>query len=181
MLSRGFRPTRRYSRITNQRMAFVSELLRNGGNALAAALYADFAPASAAVTATRLLKDDRILALVAAEVTRRPGDAMAERVRARLLRESRPKHLPVRFQMLLKGGGVAKKIETARTVAVVMDPAEASMRDHAARCAEIDPFTGLSVPIPVPTASNMCPKTEKPAGMLAPQPKAQRSKTAQNK
>lgn len=143
MLGR-YRAPRRYSRMSRQRMAFISEFLRNGGKGVDAALHARYSASSAAVTATRLLRDDRVLALIAAEVTRRPGDYGAAKAAKKLLRESRPKHLRVRFRMLLAGGGLAKKIETPGGVAVVMDPAETSMRDYAASRAIVEDARSLA-------------------------------------
>jgi hypothetical protein len=143
MLCENYRPPRRYSVITKQRNSFVAELLRNGGNGIAAALHAGYSASCAGTVASNLLREDRILALIAAECVRHPTPATAK-VTAKLTRKSRKPHLVARFKMLLNGGGIAKKLETPqRQAAILIDQGAATMRDYAAQCAakgEIDPF-----------------------------------------
>ena len=124
-----------YSRITPRRLKFIAEFLRNGGRGRDAALFAGYAASSAGVVSCKLLQDDRVLALIAAEITRRaPFCAEARR---RLLLPSRKKHLRLRFEMLLAGGGVPKIIGTTAKPALITDADGEAMRDHVAKFADV--------------------------------------------
>lgn len=48
--------------LTDRQKRFVAEYLRNGGNGTEAAIAAGYAPRSAAVQASRMLNDDKVLA-----------------------------------------------------------------------------------------------------------------------
>src|SRR5438067_8347145 len=99
---------------------------------MAAALAAGYAPSGAAITASRLLRDDRVLALIVAEIVRRAPHC--EEAKRRLLMPSRPTELSARFRMLLAAeGGDVRVVGPAGSPAIVCDPNDAALRRFVAR------------------------------------------------
>lgn len=105
-------------RIRPRTVSFVHHFAENGGRAAAAAVAAGYARGGARAMAHRMLRDDCVLALLAAEINRR-GPA-ANEARRRLLLPSRPEELRVRFEQLLAAGVPARLVGTAERPAVVL-------------------------------------------------------------
>ncbi|MBK8157365.1 MAG: hypothetical protein IPK59_00620 [Rhodospirillaceae bacterium] len=123
--------------ISRRRVAFAKRLVASGGNATAAALAAGYRPGARAIAA-RLLHDDRVLALVAAEIKRgAPGAAEALR---RLMLPSRPAVLRYRLELLLRDPQPVKLIGSHAAPLTLANPDDTAMRDFAVRLAvEIGP------------------------------------------
>ena len=119
-------------RFSRKRAAFVPAIFRTLGNGTKATLEAGYTAGSAPSMASQLLRDDRVLALIAAEIRRgRPG---GDAVMRRLLLPGRPIEARIRFQMLLRNEGVfAELIEHNGKFMVVTDPDEVALRDHVVR------------------------------------------------
>jgi hypothetical protein len=119
------------SRISLRALAFINHFLENGGNGRAAATTAGYAHSSAAVTATRLLRDDRILDLLAAEICRRAP--RGDEAKRRLLMSFRPEATHTRFSMLLSRHGGARVGGPSNAPVVLTNADDQALRDYVVR------------------------------------------------
>lgn len=123
--------------ISRRRVAFAKHLVAMGGNATAAALAAGYGPGARAIAA-RMLRDDRVLSLVATEI-KRGGPGAAEALR-RLLLPSRPAALRYRLELLLRHQLPVKLLGSDSEPFTLANPDDAAMRDFTVRLAvEIGP------------------------------------------
>ncbi len=123
-----------YSNTSPRRLRYVDHFVSNGGRGTQAALSAGFAKSSAAVTSVQLLRNPRMLDLIAAEVRRRPGDYAASKAASRLLRLSRPQWLRTRFLLALdKHASLPRIVGTPEHPALLSDPGEEAVRGHLSR------------------------------------------------